>query len=66
MSPRAETRTTCRCGGAFVWAPYCGVYVCEECDRHRGLARCYCGWSSYGGDGRQQLEQMGEQIEEDY
>ena len=23
----------------------CGAHACIHCDDHRGLARCYCGWS---------------------
>lgn len=41
---------------------YCGVYVCCACDHHKGLARCYCGWSKSGGDGRRELIEMGEVI----
>ena len=45
----------------------CGVYVCIECDDHKGLERCYCGWSkTYPGQGYRELIEMGEQIEEDY
>jgi len=37
------------------------------CDNHQNLARCFCGWSESGGDGRQELIEMGETIEpEDY
>ncbi|KKM81805.1 hypothetical protein LCGC14_1326210 [marine sediment metagenome] len=43
----------------------CGVMVCNKCGDHQGLARCFCGWSSSGGDGYQELIEMGEQIEED-
>lgn len=44
---------------------YCGAYVCDDCGDHRGLARCYCGWSASGGNGRAELIEMGETIEED-
>lgn len=44
---------------------YCGVKVCSECDEHKGLDRCYCGWSRSGGDGYRELTEMGETIEED-
>jgi len=30
------------------------------------LARCYCGWAADGGNGRQQLVEMGENVEDDY
>jgi hypothetical protein len=56
----------CECGGEFVPSRYCGVRVCDECGRHKGLARCYCGWSETDpGQGRQELEEMGETIEPD-
>ena len=45
---------------------YCGVDVCLECRHHKGLARCFCGWSTSGGDGRQELIDMGETIDDDY
>ena len=42
---------------------YCGAHVCD-CGDHRGLARCYCGWSlTQPGDGYQELIEMGETIE---
>lgn len=43
----------------------CGAHVCTECDDHKGLARCYCGWSAEGGNGREQLIEMGETIDPD-
>jgi hypothetical protein len=54
----------CECGGT-IKNRYCGVFVCDECGRHDGLTRCYCGWSESGGDGRGELVEMGEQIEEE-
>lgn len=57
---------TCRCGGTFWWSRHCGAKVCGSCDAHKGLARCFCGWAASGGDGRQELIEMGETIEEDY
>lgn len=44
---------------------YCGAYVCWECGAHQGLARCYCGWSLSGGDGRRELIEMGEVIDDE-
>lgn len=44
----------------------CGCFVCDDCDHHDGLARCFCGWSLSGGDGRAELEEMGETIDDDY
>lgn len=46
--------------------PQCGVKICTKCGEHKGLDRCFCGWSRSGGDGHQQLVNMGEQIEDDY
>jgi hypothetical protein len=54
------------CGGVLEFVRYCGAWVCGTCDAHRGLARCYCGWSAHGGDGYRELVEMGETIEEDY
>jgi hypothetical protein len=44
----------------------CGAYVCLDCGDHQGLARCYCGWASDGGDGVAQLRAKGENVEDDY
>jgi ribosomal protein L37E len=44
----------------------CGTYVCLECNDHAGLARCYCGWASDGGNGVAQLRAEGENVEDDY
>lgn len=54
----------CPCGGEFWYRHYCGAWVCEDCERHKGLCRCYCGWAEEG-NGRTQLEEMGETIEEE-
>lgn len=32
------------CKHQYVWSRYCGAKVCDGCDDHEGLARCYCGW----------------------
>jgi hypothetical protein len=51
----------------YVFSRSCGCKVCVICDHHKGLARCFCGWAADGGDGYQQLLEMGETIEpEDY
>ena len=44
----------------------CGAYVCLGCGDHEGLARCYCGWATDGGNGVAQLQAMGENVEDDY
>lgn len=53
----------CECGGDFHYSRHCAVEVCDSCDNHNGLARCYCGWSLSGEDGRQELIDMGETID---
>ena len=55
---------TGECEHDYVMQRYCGVRVCMKCDHHKGLVRCYCGWSISGGNGRAELEEMGETIEE--
>jgi hypothetical protein len=61
----------------YEWNRGCGANVCivehvdktgwvEDCRDHDGLARCYCGWAKDGGDGRAQLQDMGENVDEDY
>lgn len=52
-----------KCEHRFEWNRYCGAKVCLGCEEHEGLARCYCGWSAGGGNGRLELEEMGEVIE---
>ena len=49
----------------YIFSRGCGVGICYECGDHKGLARCYCGWSAGGGDGYQELIEMGETIEDD-
>jgi hypothetical protein len=41
----------------------CGAWVCNKCDHHNGLARCFCGWAASGGDGYKELVELGETIE---
>ena len=63
MGLRSDTEG-CLCGGIMRWSKYCGVLVCDLCGTHKGLARCFCGWSSTNpGKGREELEAMGEQID---
>jgi hypothetical protein len=48
------------------WSPTsrsCGVPICYTCGEHRGLARCFCGWSASGGDGYRELAELGETID---
>ena len=64
--PAPKTKT-CHCGGTMTFNKYCGAMVCQNCENHDRLARCFCGWSAYGGNGRQELIDMGETIDpEDY
>jgi len=44
----------------FYFSSYCGVNICTICEFHKELARCYCGWSASGGDGYQELMEMGD------
>ena len=44
----------------------CGADVCRRCEWHKGLARCFCGWAASGGDGRDELRELGENIDEEY
>ena len=60
MKPKPCDTPTC--DGEAYFRDYCGAYVCNECEGHVGLARCYCGWAASGGDGRSELVDMGETI----
>ena len=51
------------CNGLCEFDRQCGAYVCINCGKHVGLVRCFCGWALNGGDGRKQLEDMGETID---
>lgn len=61
----AFTRPGRRHEHVFEFSRHCGAYVCLDCDEHKGLERCFCGWSRSGGDGRRELIEMGERIDED-
>lgn len=50
----------------FVFLPSCGADVCMDCDYHKNLVRCYCGWSISGRNGAQELVEMGENIDSDW
>jgi len=50
----------------YQFRAYCGAKVCDSCEDHEGLARCYCGWAASGGNGIRELVEMGEQIDDDY
>lgn len=43
----------------------CGAKICNVCGDHEGMDRCFCGWARDGGNGKQQLVEMGETIEEE-
>jgi len=49
----------------YIFSRYCGAHVCDDCGDHKGLARCYCGWAASGGNGRQELIELCETIEEE-
>lgn len=50
------------CRHEYEFNRYCGAMVCVECDAHKGMARCYCGWSLSGRNGREELREFGENI----
>lgn len=56
-----EAGTNARHKHGYEFRDYCGAYVCD-CGDHKGLARCYCGFSRSGNDGRRELIEMGETI----
>lgn len=42
----------------------CAAFRCVNCGNHRGMDRCYCGWSVNGkNNGVEELISMGETIE---
>jgi len=44
----------------------CGALVCDDCGDHKGLERCYCGWSRTNpGHGYEELIEAGETIDEE-
>ena len=54
------------CEHEYKISSYCGAYVCFWCDDHKGLERCFCGWSKTSfGCGKDELIEMGEIIDED-
>lgn len=63
-----EIRECDICKSHAYFTAYCGAFVCSNnaCCYHDGLARCYCGWSMSGRNGRVELIEMGENIDEDY
>lgn len=61
-----KPKAKCSCGQEFEFSRHCGADVCNGCGNHKGLERCFCGWSKTSpGRGRQELEEMGETIDED-
>lgn len=64
MTEQSKPCTKAKCNGTAYFARFCGAYVCDECEQHIGLARCYCGWSETApGKGYLELIEMGETIE---
>lgn len=46
---------------------YCGAFLCDKCSNHKGMERCFCGWSLSGRNGYTELLELSEVIEpEDY
>lgn len=39
-----------KCKHEYEWNNYCGAQVCTECDDHKGLGRCFCGWGMRSGE----------------
>lgn len=58
-----ERRPCNHCGGRVEFSRHCGAYVCVQCGWHFDLCRCFCGWAADGGDGREQLRELGEVLE---
>lgn len=56
----------CSENDVLVYNAYCSATVCCKCNKHQTLTRCWCGWSESGGDGRKELEEMGEVIGDEY
>jgi hypothetical protein len=54
------------CGQPAHFNTYCGAWICDSCGKHHGFARCYCGWSLSGRNGRVELEELGETIDDTY
>jgi hypothetical protein len=50
----------------YQFSSSCGAYICDTCGYHKGLARCYCGWAASGGNGWQELEELGENVDDDW
>jgi hypothetical protein len=64
--PEPDKKKCEKCGrelDRYDWSKYCGALVCPGCDHHQGLARCYCGWSVSGRNGRTELIELGETID---
>ena len=68
MKQLSREKSKCEACGkdAVIFATFCGCKVCDVCEKHQGLVRCYCGWSLSGRDGRRELEEMGEVIDDEY
>lgn len=60
-----EVKKCDQCNGYAYLSRGCGVFVCSKCGEHEGLARCYCGWSASGGNGADELREMGEVIDDE-
>lgn len=41
----------------------CGAKICIWCGYHKDMVACYCGWSLIGLDGKQYLQDRGEDID---
>lgn len=52
------------CQHEYDYDRHCGADICVQCGHHKGLVRCFCGWPN--GRGRQELEELGETIEDPF
>lgn len=54
LFPRIVTKTEycpdCESEREFTRSNTCGVFICDECGHHLGLARCFCGWNLQPGE----------------
>ena len=62
--PDRERSVKKDCAHQWEFDQSCGAQVCVGCGEHKGLARCFCGWSRSGGDGAAELREMGEEIDD--
>ncbi len=62
--PLDERTKRCWCGLLAGYSRSCAGFVCDR-GHHIGMARCWCGWAASGGDGRRELIDLGETIDDE-